>query len=64
MNQAQMRQTVVGKWRLIRRVVGAIRSIVNSKDLKPQCARVFNKTFLVPVLMYNGDSVMEREGEV
>ena len=35
-----------------RRVAGAIRSLVNARDLQLECARVFHETLLVPVLMY------------
>ena len=40
-----------------RRVAGAIRSLVNARDLQLKCARVLHKTLLVPVLM-------EGEGEI
>ena len=35
-----------------RRVAGAIRSLVNTKDLQLDCARVLHETLLMPVLMY------------
>ena len=35
-----------------RRVAGAIRSLVNARDLQLECARVLHETLLVPVLMY------------
>ena len=34
------------------RVTGAIRSLVNTRYLQLECARVLHKTLLVPVLMY------------
>ena len=44
-----------------RRVVDAIRSIVNARDLQLECARVLQETLLVPVFMYSSESVMEGE---
>ena len=41
------RKMVSGK-----RVAGAIRSLVNVRDLKLECARFLQETLLVPVLMY------------
>ena len=35
-----------------RRVAGAIRSLVNAKDLQLECARVLHETLLVSVVMY------------
>ena len=35
-----------------RRVAGAIRSLVNARDLQLECARFLHETLLVPVLMY------------
>ena len=35
-----------------RRVAGAVRSLVNAKDLQLECARVLHETLLEPVLMY------------
>ena len=42
-----------------RRVAGAIRSLVNVKDLQPQCASVLHETLFVPVLTYGNEYVME-----
>ena len=35
------------------RVAGAIRSLVNAKDLQIQCVRILLETLLVPVLTYD-----------
>ena len=42
-----------------RRVVGAIWSLVNARDLHPEYARVLHETLLVPVLMYGSNNVMK-----
>ena len=47
-----------------RRVAGAIRFLVNARNLQHECARFLHETLLVPVLMYGRDNVMEREGEI
>ena len=39
-----------------RRVAGAIRSLVNARDL--------HETLLVPILMYGSETVMEGEREI
>ena len=39
----------VASWR---RVAGAIRSLVKSRDLQLECARALHETLLVPVVMY------------
>ena len=41
-----------------RRVAGAIRSIVNARDLQFECARVLHETLLVPVLMYGSETML------
>ena len=41
-----------------RRVAGAIGSLVNARDLQPECARVLHKTFLVLVLMYGSEIIL------
>ena len=46
-----------------RRVVGAIRSLVNAKDLKIECARVSHETLLIPVLMYDSETKLWNEKE-
>ena len=35
-----------------RRVAGTIRSLVNARSLRVECARVLHESFLVPVLTY------------
>ena len=42
------------------RVAGAIQSLVDSRDLQFECARVLHETLLVPILMYGSEIVMER----
>ena len=46
-----------------RRVAGAIRSLVNAKDLQFECARVLHETLLVPVLMYGNKTMLWKEKE-
>ena len=46
-----------------RRVAGAIRSLINARDLQLECARGLHETLLVPVLMYGSDSMIWREKE-
>ena len=41
-----------------RRIAGAIRFLVNARDLQLKCARVLNETLLVPVLMYGTETVL------
>ena len=41
-----------------RKVVGAIRSLVNARDLQLECARVLHETLLVPVLMYGSETML------
>ena len=40
-----------------RRVAGAIRSLVNARDLQLECARVFHEALLVPVFVYGTETV-------
>ena len=47
-----------------RRVAGAIRSLVNARDLQLECARVLHETLLVPVLMYGSKTVLRKEEEI
>ena len=35
-----------------RKVAGAIRSLLNAKDLQFECARVLHELLIVPVLLY------------
>ena len=44
-----------------RRDAGAIRSLVNARDLQLEFARVLHETFLVPVLMYGNDTMIWKE---
>ena len=46
-----------------RRVAGATRSLVNTRDLQLECARVLHETLLVPVLMYGRDRKSVVEGK-
>ena len=46
-----------------RRVAGAIRSLVNAKDLQLECDRVLHETLLVPVLMHSSETMLWREKE-
>ena len=44
-----------------RRVAGATRSLVNSRDLQLECARVLlHETLLVPLLMYSSETCYGR----
>ena len=46
-----------------RRVPGETRFLVNARDLQLECARIFHKTLLVPVLMYGSETVLWKEKE-
>ena len=46
-----------------RRVAGAIRSLVNARDVHLDCARVLLKTLFVPVLMYGSEKMLWKEKE-
>ena len=39
-----------------RRVAGAIKSMVNIRGLRRECARVLHESLLVPVLLYSRDN--------
>ena len=41
-----------------RRVAGAIRSLVNARDLQLECARVLHETLLVPFLVYSNETML------
>ena len=45
------------------RVAGAIRSLVNARDMQLECARVLYETLLVPFLMYSSETVLWKEKE-
>ena len=48
-----------------RKVAGAIRSLVNARDLQLEYARVLHETLLVLVLMYGSEKMLwKREGEI
>ena len=47
-----------------RRVAGVTKSLVNTRDLQLEFARVLHETLLVPVLMYGSENVMDGEGEI
>ena len=44
-----------------RRVASAIRSLVNAKILKLECARVLHESLFVPVLMYGRETTIWKE---
>ena len=44
-----------------RRVSGAIRFLVNARDLLLACAKVLYETLLVPVLMYSSETMLWKE---
>ena len=46
-----------------RKVVDAMRFLVNARDLQLECARVLHKTLLVPVLMYGSEKMLWKENE-
>ena len=46
-----------------RGVAGAIRSLVNARDLHLECARVLHETLLVPVLLYDSETMLWKEKE-
>ena len=47
-----------------RRVASAIRSLVNARNLQLESARVLHETLFLPVLTYDRDNAMEREGYI
>ena len=47
-----------------RRVEGAIRSLVSSRDLQLDCARVLHESLLIPVLMYGSETMLWKENEI
>ena len=44
-----------------KRIVCAIRSLVNARDLQLECARVLHETLLVPVIMYGSETMLWKE---
>ena len=43
------------------KVVGAITSLVNARDLQPECARALHEGLLVPFLLYGSETMIWRE---
>ena len=46
-----------------RRVAGVTKSLVNTRDLQLEFARVLHETLLVPVLMYGSETMLWKEEE-
>ena len=46
-----------------RMVAGAIRSLINARDLQLESFRVLHETLLVPVFMYGSETMIWREKE-
>ena len=46
-----------------RRVAGAIRFLINARDLQLECAGVLHETLLVPFLMYESETMLWKEKE-
>ena len=44
-----------------RKVAGAIRSLVNARNLQLECPRVFDETLLAPVRMYGSETTKLKE---
>ena len=44
-------------------MAGAIRSLVNARDLQLQCAVVLHETLLVPALMYGSETMLWKKKE-
>ena len=44
-------------------MTGAIRSLVNARDLQLEYARVLHETLLVPLLMYGSETMLRKEKE-
>ena len=42
----------------VKRVPGAMRSLVNPGDLQLECARFLHETLLEPVLMYGSETML------
>ena len=45
-------------------VAGAIRSLIITRGVQLECARVLHKALLVPVLLYSSETKIWREKEV
>ena len=52
-------------WNVVsgKRVAGAIRSLVNCRDLQLECARVLHETLFVPLLMYVSETMLWKKKE-
>ena len=50
----------VASWR---RVIGAIRSLVNGRDLRLECPIVLHETLLVPVFTYGRETMLWKAKE-
>ena len=52
-----------GSWKVAsgRRVTGAIKSLVNARDLQHECTRVLHDALFVPVLMYGSETMFWKE---
>ena len=46
-----------------RRVAGAIKSLVNVRNLQIECVRVLHETLLVPVLTYGSEKMLWKDKE-
>ena len=46
-----------------RRVAGANKSLVNTRDLQSECARIMHETLLVHVLMHGSETMLLKEKE-
>ena len=44
-----------------RKVAGAIRSLVNARDLQIECVRVLHEKMLIPVLTYGNEKIFWKE---
>ena len=44
-----------------RRAAGAIRSLVNARELQLECTRVWHEKMLAPVLMYGSETMLKKE---
>ena len=44
-----------------RRVAGAIRSLVNVRDLQIECAIVLHETLFIPIFMYGNETMLWKE---
>ena len=59
-NVGKSKMMVLGR----RRIAGAIRSLVNARSLKPECAKVLPESWLVPVLTYGSETKLRKEKDL